>query len=98
MNSLQRFAGVVGITANLITQLRELEELRERVEESGTGPAIAADRAQKKNAYTAACAVAKSIRKSSICFPELSCADNQRGLFPRPAQVSDGSTGFLYFA
>ena len=67
-------------------------------QESGTSPAIAAGRAQKKNPHSPACAVAKSIRKSSICFPDLSCADNQRGLFPRPAQVSDGSAGFLYFA
>jgi len=40
---------------------------------------------------------ANSIRKSSICFPDLSCAVSQRGFFPRPAQVSDGSAGFLYF-
>ena len=38
-------------------------------------------------------AAAKSIRKSSIRFPDLSCAVSQRGFFPRPAQVSDGSAG-----
>jgi hypothetical protein len=37
---------------------------------------------QKENAYSAPCAVAKSIRKSSICFPDLSCAANRRGFFP----------------
>jgi hypothetical protein len=30
--------------------------------------------------------------------PELAdCAVSQRGFFPRPAQVSDGFAGFLYF-
>ena len=37
------------------------------------------------------------IRKSSSFFPALSCADSQRGCFPRPAQVSDGLAGLLYF-
>ncbi len=37
------------------------------------------------------------IRKSSRFFPDLSCAVSQRGCFPRPAQVSDGRVGFLYF-
>ena len=37
------------------------------------------------------------IRKSSSCFPALSCAVSQRGCFPRPAQVSDGLAGLLYF-
>jgi hypothetical protein len=37
------------------------------------------------------------IRKSSSFFPDLSCAVSQRGCFPRPAQVSDGRVGFLYF-
>jgi hypothetical protein len=68
-----------------------------------TGAAIAAAKTQKKNAPSAALArkptyaAAKSIRKSSICFPDLSCAASQRGFFPRPAQVSDGSAGFRYF-
>ena len=38
-----------------------------------------------------------SIRKSSSFFPDLSCAVSQRGCLPRPAQVSDGRSGFLYF-
>jgi hypothetical protein len=29
-------------------------------------------------------------------LPDRSCAVSQRGCFPRPAQVSDGSAGFLY--
>src|SRR5437762_12767255 len=37
------------------------------------------------------------IRKSSSFFPDLSSAVSQRGCFPRPAQVSDGRAGFLYF-
>ena len=37
------------------------------------------------------------IRNSSSFFPDLSCAVSQRGCFPRPAQVSDGCAGFLYF-
>lgn len=37
------------------------------------------------------------IRKSSSFFPDLSSAVSQRGCFPRPAQVSAGRTGFLYF-
>jgi hypothetical protein len=66
-------------------------------------PEIAAVEAAEKNAHSAALklqvayAAAKTIRKSSIRFPDLSCAVNQRGFFPRPAQVSDGFAGFLYF-
>jgi hypothetical protein len=37
------------------------------------------------------------IRKSSILFPEFSCAVSQRGFLPRPAQVSDGRAGFWNF-
>src|SRR5205807_940776 len=37
------------------------------------------------------------IRKSSSFFPDLSCAVSHRGCFPRPAQVSPGWAGFLYF-
>ena len=37
------------------------------------------------------------IRKSSSFFLALSCAVSQRGCFPRPAQVSDGLAGLLYF-
>jgi hypothetical protein len=37
------------------------------------------------------------IRKSSSFFPDLSSAVSQRGCFPRPAQVSAGRAGFLYF-
>ena len=51
-------------------------------QESGTNPAIAAGRAQKKTAHWATCAVVKSIRISSSCFPGLSREENQRGLFP----------------
>ena len=39
----------------------------------------------------------RAFRKSSSRFPELSCAVSQRGCFPRPDQVSKGSSGFLYF-
>jgi hypothetical protein len=70
--------------------------------QASTTPEIAAVEAAEKNAHSAALKLkvayaAKSIRKSSICLPDLSCAVNQRGLFPRPVQVSDGSAGFLYF-
>lgn len=37
------------------------------------------------------------MRKSSSFFPDWSCAVSQRGCFPRPAQVSVGFSGFLYF-
>jgi hypothetical protein len=37
------------------------------------------------------------IRKSSIRLPDLSFATSQRGVFPRPAQVSDGRSGFRNF-
>jgi hypothetical protein len=37
------------------------------------------------------------IRKSSIRLPDFSCAVIQRGVLPRPAQVSDGRSGFRYF-
>jgi hypothetical protein len=37
------------------------------------------------------------IRKSSSSLPDLSSAVSQRGCFPRPAQVSPGCAGFLYF-
>jgi hypothetical protein len=64
-------------------------------------PEIAAVEAAEKNAAAlklqVAYAAAKTIRKSSIRFPDLSCAVSQRGFFPRPAQVSDGFAGFLYF-
>jgi hypothetical protein len=36
----------------------------------------------------------RSIKKSSIFLPALSCATIHRGCLPRPAQVSDGSEGF----
>jgi hypothetical protein len=56
--------------------------------QASTTPEIAAVEAAEKNAHSAALKLkvayaAKSIRKSSICFPDLSCAVNQRGLFPR---------------
>ena len=38
----------------------------------------------------AASAAAKSIRKSSICLPDLSSAVSHRGRLPRPAHVSVG--------
>jgi hypothetical protein len=58
--------------------------------------------AEKERAFgglnpEAAYTVAKSIRKSSICFPDLSCAVSQRGFFPRPVQVSEGCSGFRNF-
>src|SRR5206468_5729335 len=37
------------------------------------------------------------ILKSSIRLPDFSCAASQRGFLPRPAQVSDGRSGFRYF-
>src|SRR3979490_608306 len=36
----------------------------------------------------------RSIKKSSIFLPALSCVTIHRGCLPRPAQVSDGSEGF----
>ena len=36
-------------------------------------------------------------RKSSIRLPDFNCAVSQRGVLPRPAQVSDGRSGFRYF-
>jgi hypothetical protein len=44
----------------------------------------------------AAYATAKSIRKSSICFPDLSCAVSQRGFFPRAAQRGSRSLAEFY--
>jgi hypothetical protein len=84
--------------------VKRIEETARPVQQSATvGPEIAAARPQKKNAHSAALKLragypaARSIRKSSIRFPDLSCAVSQRGFFPRPAQVSDGFAGFLYF-
>jgi hypothetical protein len=37
------------------------------------------------------------IRKSSIRLPDFNFAVSQRGVFPRPAQVSDGRSGFRNF-
>lgn len=37
------------------------------------------------------------MRKSSIRLPDFSFAASQRGVFPRPAQVSDGRSGFRNF-
>ena len=37
------------------------------------------------------------IRKSSIRLPDFNFAASQRGVFPRPAQVSDGRSGFRNF-
>lgn len=37
------------------------------------------------------------IRKSSIRLPDFSFAASQRGVFPRPAHVSDGRSGFRNF-
>jgi hypothetical protein len=37
------------------------------------------------------------IRKSSICFPDLSSKVSQRGCLPRPDHVSNGSSGFRHF-
>jgi hypothetical protein len=75
---------------------------------SGSGkhnnlPADCGSRSGGKERHSAALklqiayAAPKSIRNSSIRFPDLSCAVSQRGFFPRPAQVSDGFAGFLYF-
>jgi len=71
-------------------------------QESRTGPISRGETVVKERAFggsnlEGAYAVANQIRKSSIRFPDLSCAVSQRGFFPRPAQVSDGSAGFLYF-
>jgi len=37
------------------------------------------------------------IAKSSIRRPDFRCATNQCGCLPRPAQVSEGRSGFRYF-
>jgi len=37
------------------------------------------------------------MRKSSIRLPDFNFAASQRGVFPRPAQVSDGRSGFRNF-
>lgn len=42
-------------------------------------------------------AAADLILKSSIRFPDLSCLVTHRGCLPRPAQVSEGFSGFLNF-
>src|ERR1700681_1764175 len=96
MSSFQRLAAVTAASANLIVQLRELNELRERVRKAELARPPRVD-CRKRNAHSAASAVAKSIRKSSIGFPDLSCAVSQRGFFPRPVQVSEGCSGFRNF-
>jgi hypothetical protein len=53
MSSLQRLAAVIDATANLITQLRELEGLREQVRKAEQAREIAAVRTQKPS-YAAA--------------------------------------------
>jgi hypothetical protein len=45
----------------------------------------------------AAYAAVNSIRKAAICFSNLSCAVSQRGFLLRPAQVSEGCSGFRNF-
>jgi hypothetical protein len=47
-----RLSVVTGAAANLIAQLSELNELRERVQKSAAiGPKIAADKPSKKNTH-----------------------------------------------
>jgi hypothetical protein len=53
MSSFQRLAAVTDATANLIVQLRELNELRERVRKAELARSPRVDR-RKKNAHSAA--------------------------------------------
>ena len=61
------------------------------------GGHVAAERKVIKVDIDRAAQIAWRIRKSSILFPEFSCAVNQRGCLPRPAQVSNGRAGFWNF-
>jgi hypothetical protein len=102
MSSFQQSAAaVIDERLNLAALLVELERLRKQVRTAELARSPRVDRRKKRRfgglKLEGAYAVAKSIRKSSICFPDSSCAINQRGLFPRPAQVSGGSAGFLSF-
>jgi hypothetical protein len=87
----------------MLPAIRIEQTARPGQESASIGPEIVAGRTAEKSTripglnLEAAYAVVKSIRKSSIRFPDLSCAVSQRGFFPRPAQVSDGSAEFLYF-
>src|SRR5438128_6265439 len=72
-------------SAKLARRLAEVQALRKQVQK--------AEAARLFVIAYAACL----IRKSSIRLPDFSCAASQRGLLPRPAQVSDGRSGFRYF-
>ena len=71
--------------AKLARRLAEVQALRKLVQKAEAGRHLLI-------AY-AACL----IRKSSIRLPDFNCAASQRGFLPRPAQVSDGRSGFRYF-
>jgi hypothetical protein len=62
----------------------------------GAGTAQAGSESRSCSAQLIAYA-ARLIRKSSIRLPDFNCAVSQRGVLPRPAQVSDGWSGFRYF-
>ena len=51
----------------------------------------------KRNRRAAKSYATFRIRKSSIRLPDFNFAASQRGVFPRPAQVSDGRSGFRNF-
>ena len=71
--------------AKLARRLAEVHALRKLVQ-----------KAEAARLYWSAYA-ACLIRKSSIRLPDFSCAASQRGFLPRPAQVSEGRSGFRYF-
>jgi hypothetical protein len=60
-------------------------------------PSFPSDHAKAPRIADPAYAAAKSIRNSSICLPDSSCAVSHCGCFPRPAHVCDGRVGLRYF-
>jgi hypothetical protein len=68
-----------GITAYHLPEPTSATKLHQRLQNSSSYPRLRFER---------------SIKKSSIFLPALSCATIHRGCLPRPAQVSDGSEGF----
>jgi hypothetical protein len=95
MSSFQQSAAaLIDERLNLIALLRELERLRERVRKAELARWPRVDRRKRTRIRRLELrrrfAAAKSIRKSSICFPDLSCAVSQRGFIPGSA-VADHS-------
>ena len=80
----KRPAKTVKALAKLLSELHQLRAQLQKAE-------------MPREHYTDAYSVLDLIRKSSIRFPDLSCAVSQRGCFPRPDHVCDGSAGFLNF-